>query len=147
MSIRLDSSDLRLKVFTGGLAAVLSLSVAAFDSAPAETVRVIVLPDRYTVGERQFSDVVALEAWMKPAGARVLQLDACGAASAKQLLTAVERFHAVYVEGIEIRTLSEVESECVIEAAPTGRPSNSIGRRLIPDEHLATDQYGRSTIP
>ena len=41
---------------------------------------------------------------MKPILIRTLWLDSCGNASTKQVVAAVERFHSMYAEGVQIRT-------------------------------------------
>ena len=72
-----------------------------------------VFPDRYVAAGKPFSDLAALEAWAKPILIRVLWLDSCGPASTRPLLAEVERFHRVYVEGVQIRTFAAGEPECL----------------------------------
>jgi hypothetical protein len=75
-------------------------------------------------------------------------LDSCGPASTGQLLAAVERFHSVYLEGVQIRTYAADEPACVgaAEQASWGaRDGVTLARG--DEAYFATDQYGRSTMP
>jgi len=119
----------------------------AFDNAPPEALNVKVFPNQYVAAGRPFVDLAALEAWAKPIHIRVLWLDSCGPGSTKQLLAAVERFHAVYVEGIQIRTFGSGEPGC-ISAAEDARGNREIISRLAAGaEYYATDESGRSIMP
>lgn len=116
----------------GGLAFSLPLAAFALDNAPAEGLSVKVYPDRYVAAGRPFPDLAALEAWAKPTRIRVLWLDGCGSDSAKPLLAAVERFHSVHADAIQIRTFGPEEQGCA--------PVDEQG-------YYATDESGRSIIP
>jgi hypothetical protein len=147
MNARWISPRCRSALVAGGLALILPLSGTAVDSVPPEALNVKVFPDRYVIAGRPFPDLAALEAWAKPILIRTLWLDSCGAASTRQLLAAVERFHSIYPEGILIRTLPRGEAECLsaAEHASGGQPNMSLSR---PDaEYYATDQLGRSALP
>ena len=146
MNARSVVSHCRSAVVAGGFAFVLPLSGLAFDNAPPEALSVKVFPDRYVAAGKPFSDLVALEAWAKPIRIRTLWLDSCGPASTGQLLAAVERFHRVYVEGVQIRTFAAGEPTCVsAEQATWDR--DSVTGEPADEAYYATDQYGRSTMP
>ena len=130
-----------------GLALAMPVSGLAFDKAPAEALNVKVFPDRYVAAGKPFVDLAALEAWAKPSRIRVLWLDGCGPASSGQLLAAVERFHRIFVEGVQIRSFAAGDPACA-EAGEQGRSiRESVTRATAEEAYLATDQYGRSTIP
>lgn len=149
MTSRFIVSRCRTALVTGGLTFLLPLSGLAADNAPpGALLDVKVLPDRYVAAGRPFADLAALEAWTRPMPIRVLRLDSCGPASAKPLLAAVERFHAVYGEGIHIRTLASGEPECASAAAQgSGAPAARMGRLPTDEEYYASDAFGRSMIP
>ena len=132
----------------GGFALILPLSGLALDNAPPEALSVKVFADRYVAAGKPFSDLAALETWAKPIRIRVLWLDSCGPASTGQLLAAVERFHSVYVEGIQIRTYAADEPACVGAAEQaSGGARDGVTRAPGDKAYLAADQYGRSTMP
>lgn len=125
------------------LALGLPLSGLAFDNVPPEALNVKVFPDRYVAADRPFSDLAALEAWAKPIRIRTLWLDSCGGpASDTRLLAAVERFHAIYAEGVQIRTLAAEDPGCLgAERAIRG------GEFLRDSDYSAVDRDGRSWMP
>jgi hypothetical protein len=123
------------------------LPALALDNAPPEALSVKVFPDRYIAAGKPFSDLAALEAWAKPILVRVLWLDSCGPASTKQLLAAVERFHRVYVEGVQIRTFAAGEPACFGAAEQASGDRDGTTREPADEPYDATDQYGRSTMP
>lgn len=131
-----------------GLALILPQSGLAMDSVPPEALNVKVFPDRYIAAGKPFSDLAALEAWAKPIQIRTLWLDSCGPASTKQLVAAVERFHSVYAEGIQIRTFTAGEAACLVVLAEQATAGRDDASRVssVPD-YYATDRYGRSTMP
>lgn len=131
----------------GGFALILPLSGLAMDNAPPEALSVKVFPDRYVAAGKPFSDLAALETWAKPIRIRVLWLDSCGPASTGQLLAAVERFHRVYVEGVQIRTYAADEPACVGAAQASGAARDGVTRAPGDEAYFVADQYGRSTIP
>jgi len=131
----------------GGLALIFPLSALGLDSVPPEALNVKVFPDRYVAAGKPFSDLAALEAWAKPILIRTLWLDSCGNAATKQLLAAVERFHSVYVEGVQIRTFAAGAPECLGAAEQVGWARNAVSRAPADAAYYATDQYGRSTMP
>lgn len=133
-------------IIAGGLLVLIPLSAAAADNLPPETLDVKVFPDRYVVAGRPFADLAALAAWAKPIVIRTLWLDACGPASTKQLLTAVEHFQSVYPEGIQIRTLPAEDAVC--ESASTdARRMTEMNYRPPDGQYLAADEFGRSILP
>ena len=134
-------------VVAGGVALVLPLSGLAVDNAPPEALNVKVFPDRYIAAGKSFSDLAALETWAKPIRIRVLWLDSCDPASARSLVAAVERFHSVYVEGIQIRTFGPGEPGCALAAALASSAPPRMSRLPASDEYYATDESGRSRIP
>jgi hypothetical protein len=119
------------------LALIFPLPGLALDNAPPGALSIKVFPDRYVAADKPFSDLATLEAWAKLIRVRVLWLDGCGPAATGQLLAAVERFHRVYVEGVQIRTFAASEPACL--AAATQPPAD--------EAYYASDQYGRSTLP
>jgi len=132
----------------GALGLTVALSAFAIDAEPEVALRVKVLPDHYAVGGARFSDVAALEAWVRPTGARVLQLDSCGQDSTKQLLAAVERLHHVYARGLEIRTLAAGEPGCPEAIAePTIWARDAVGQLPAASEYDARDAHGRGVMP
>lgn len=137
----------RWTVMVGSLAVVFPLSALGLDSVPPEALNVKVFPDRYVAAGRPFSDLAALEAWAKPIHIRTLWLDSCGNASTKQLMAAVERFHSVYAEGVQIRTFAEGAVECLGPTEQAGRARHGVGRALDEAAYYATDQNGWSTMP
>lgn len=139
-------SRCRRTIIAGGLALSLPLPALALDNAPPEAMSVKVFPDRYVAAGKPFSDLAALEAWAKPILVRVLWLDSCGPASTKQLLAAVERFHRVYVEGVQIRTFAMDEPAC-FGAEQASRDRDGVTREAGDAGYYATDQHGRSTMP
>jgi hypothetical protein len=110
---------------------ILSVPAFALDNAPPHELSVKVLPDRYVVAGRPFSDLAALETWAKASGTRTLLLNGCSG-STKQIVAAVERFHTAYPQGIGIRALPANEPECV-----------SAGDKA----YYASDEFGRSIMP
>jgi hypothetical protein len=107
-----------------------------------------VFPDRYVAAGKPFSDLATLEAWAKPILIRVLWLDSCGLASTRPLLAAVERFHRVYVDGVQIRTFAGGEPECLDPADERNNwRRDAVSRAPADKAYYATDQYGRSTMP
>ncbi len=131
----------------GGLALTLPLSALGLDAVPPEALHVKVFPDRYVAAGKPFSDLAALEAWAKPILIRTLWLDSCGNGSTKQLLAAVERFHAVYAEGVQIRTFATGAPACLGAVERAGWARDAVSRAPTAAAYFATDQYGRSTIP
>lgn len=107
-------------VVAGGLALMLPLAVFALDPEPGRSVSVSVFSDRYLTAKRQFTDLDALEGWVKSATPRVLRLNGCGATSATRLLAAVERFQHVY---LEIRMSEAGESGCTAGGAGRSIPA------------------------
>jgi hypothetical protein len=140
-------SRLCRSIVAGALALAFSLPALALDNAPPEALSVKVFPDRYVAAGKPFSDLAALEAWAKPILVRVLWLDSCGPASTKQLLAAVERFHRVYAEGVQIRTFAAGEPECFGTAEQASRDPDGMIRERTDAGYYATDQLGRSTMP
>ncbi len=140
-------SRCRCILAAGGLALILPLSALGVDSVPPEALNVKVFPDRYVAAGKPFSDLGALEAWAKPIRIRTLWLDSCGNASTKQLVAAVERFHSVYAEGVQIRTFAAGAPECLGLAEQVGWARQDASRALAEVAYHATDQYGRSTMP
>jgi hypothetical protein len=126
----------------GGLFLVHPGTALGLDSVPPEALNVKVFSDRYVAAGKPFSDLAALEAWAKPIRIRTLWLDSCGNGSTKQLLAAVERFHSVYAEGVQIRTFAAGEPECLGAGEQAG-----VSRPLADVAYHATDQHGRSTMP
>jgi hypothetical protein len=114
---------------------------------PPEALNVKVFSDRYVAAGKPFSDLAALEAWAKPIHIRTLWLDSCGNASAKQLVAAVERFHSVYAEGVQIRTFAAGAPECLGPIEQVGSARHGVGEALAGAAYYATDQNGRSTMP
>ena len=147
MSAYADLSRCCRNIVAAGLAFVLPLSALALDPVPPEALSVKVFSDRYVAAGKPFSDLAALEAWAKPIRSRVLWLDSCGPASKGQLLAAVERFHTVYVEGVQIRTFAAGEPACLgtTEQASGGR--DSVSRELTDGAYYASDKSGRSLVP
>jgi hypothetical protein len=138
----------RRNIAAMGLAVSLPLSGLAQETVPPEALSVKVFPDRYVAAGKPFPDLAALEAWAKPILIRVLWLDSCGPASTAQLLAAVERFHRVYVEGVQIRTYAAGEPGCLEPAAERANWGRDAMRRAPADDaYHATDQFGRSTMP
>jgi hypothetical protein len=147
MSAYAAVSCFRCNLLAGVVALIFPLWVLALDNAPPEALSVKVFPDRYVAAGKPFSDLAALEAWAKPIRIRVLWLDSCGPASVKPLLAAVERFHSVYVEGIQIRTFAVGQQECVGTVDSANLISDGVTRLPVGNEYRATDQSGRSTMP
>jgi hypothetical protein len=127
----------------GGLALILPLAAFALDPAPAWSLSVSVFSDRYIAAERQFTDLDALEGWVKSSSPRVIRLDGCGAASATRLLAAVERFQHAY---LEIRMSEAGKPGCTPIGAghsiPTALTQVSAGER-----EPAVDRYWRNVMP
>jgi len=123
--------------------------LAAFgqDWVPPEALNVKVFPDRYVAAGKPFSDLAALEAWAKAIQIRTLWLDSCGNASTTQLVAAVERFHSIYAQGVQIRTFAAGAPECVGSAEQVGGVRDGVSRALADGAYYATDPYGRSTMP
>ncbi|MEO8186945.1 MAG: hypothetical protein ABI580_06225 [Burkholderiaceae bacterium] len=127
------------------LAFLSSLSANARDIAQPEAVSVTVFPDRYVSAGMSFSNVEALAVWARPIAGRLLWLDACGAGSTGRLLAAVERFHTLYADGIQIRAFRAGESGCLgaIEQASQSRVSDVAD--YLP--YYPSDRTGRSLVP
>jgi hypothetical protein len=140
-------SRFRCNLLAAVVVLIFPLGVLALDNAPPEALSVKVFPDRYVAAGKPFSDLAALEAWAKPIRIRVLWLDSCGPESIKPLLAAVERFHSVYVEGIQIRTFAIGEPGCRWEIDSTALTQDGVSRLPVTDEYHATDQSGRSKMP
>ncbi|HZM33582.1 MAG TPA: hypothetical protein VFC18_03735 [Burkholderiales bacterium] len=131
----------------GSLALFLPLSGLAVDNAPPEALNVKVFPDRYIAAGKPFSDLASLEAWAKLIRIHVLWLDSCDPASTKSLMAAVERFHSVYQEGIQIRTFAPGAPECVAAAEEASGMAARVRRLSVDNEYYATDEHGRSKLP
>lgn len=147
MSTRPLASLCRKALYAAGLVLAMPLSPTAADNAPPEALHVKILPDRYVAAGKSFVDVAALETWAKPILIRTLWLDNCNPASTKLLLDAVERFHSVYSNGIQIRALSPGEAGC-ISVAINESPVLAHSRTMRADaEYLVVDEFGRSNMP
>ena len=127
----------------GGLALILPLVAFALDPAPARSLSVSVFSDRYVAAGRQFSDLDALEGWVKSGSPRVLRLDGCGAASATRFLAAVERFQHVY---LEIRMSEAGEPGCTTVAAGRSIPA-AVTEVSGGERDPAVDRYWRNVMP
>jgi hypothetical protein len=140
-------SGYRGTLLAGALVLTFPFAAFAVDNVPPEALNVKVFPDRYVAAGRPFADLAALEAWAKPIRIRTLWLDSCGPASTKQLLAAVERFQAIYAEGIQIRSFRSDEPGCgsAAESVSWGREKVT----LLPaaNEYFASDESGRSRMP
>ena len=137
-------SRCRRSIVVTALALGFPLAGLAADNVPPEALNVKVFPDRYVAAGKQFTDLAALEAWAKPIAIRTLWLDSCGNASTKQLLAAVERFYAVYAEGVQIRTFAPGDPGCLEPVADLGTRVFAIPAGY---EYLATDRSGRGVMP
>jgi hypothetical protein len=140
-------SRCRSALVAGGFALIFPLSGLALDNVPPEALSVKVFSDRYVAAGKPFSDLAALEAWAKPIRIRTLWLDSCGPASTGQLLAAVERFHRVYIEGVQIRTFTAGEPACLGTAEQASWDRDGLTRPPADNAYYATDQHGRSTMP
>jgi len=138
------ASRCRAVLAAGSLALALPVAGLAADNVPPEALNVKVLPDRYVAAGKRFADLAALEAWAKPIQIRTLWLDSCGNTSTKRLLAAVERFHAVYAEGVQIRTFAPGDPGCLDAMADHATPARTVPAGY---EYLATDRSGRSVMP
>jgi hypothetical protein len=131
------------RAVAGSVALLLPLAAVALDPAPARSLSVSVFSDRYVAAGRQFSDLDALEGWVKSASPRVLRLDGCGAASAARLLATVERFQHSY---LDIRMSEAGDAGCTTVAA--GRSIPAAIRQQPPGHHdFAVDRYWRNVAP
>lgn len=136
------------RTFVAGIfGLILPLSALAVDSVPPEALSVKVLPDRYVAAGRPFTDLEALESWAKPIRIRALWLDNCSPASVQPLLAAVERFHSIYADGIQIRTFSPGEPICVWATEEATSAQDRMSRLPASDEYYSTDEFGRSKMP
>ena len=147
MSAYADLSRCCRNIVAAGLAFILPLSALALDPVPPEALSVKVFSDRFVAAGKPFSDLAALEAWAKPIRSRVLWLDSCGPASKGQLLAAVERFHSVYVEGVQIRTFAAGEPACLGTAEQASEDRDSVSPELTDGAYYASDKSGRSLVP
>ena len=147
MSIHPVVSRYCTTLVAGGFALILPLSGLAIDNVPPEALSVKVFPDRYVAAGKPFADLAELEAWAKPIRIRVLWLDSCGPASTSRLLAAVERFHTMYVEGVQIRTFSLGAPACVGATEQAGWALDGLTQARTDASYYATDQSGRSTMP
>lgn len=119
-------------VIAGGFAlALLPLPGAAADNAPPETLYVKVFPDHYVAAGKPFADLAALEAWARPILIRSVWLDFCYPASAKEIVSAVERVRATYSSDMQIRMLSAGQERCASEAEHTSSSSTSAHEQLV----------------
>lgn len=143
-----------MRTFTGRLAArALAAGVLALhalpDAAAAEprgTLLVRVLPAHYVVGEQRFADARALEAHVRPLGARTVTLDDCTSGRPPaRLLAAVEKLHPLS-QGLEIRALGASDPGCVYAYGAVRRGASSAPLPLDAG-HLAVDRRGRSILP
>lgn len=123
----------------GTVALMLPLAAIGKDPASARSLSVSVFSDRYVAAGRQFSDLAALEGWVKSAGLRVIRLDGCGAGSAARLLATVERFQYAH---LEIRMSEAGEPGC--KTVATGR---SIPVALTQERDPAVERYWRNVMP
>jgi hypothetical protein len=136
-----------IALVAGAFVLLVPLSGLAIDNAPPEALNVKVYSDRYIAAGKPFTDLAALEAWAKPIHIRVLWLDSCGPASTGQLLAAVERFHRLYVNGVQIRTFATGEPACLVPAEQASRERDGVTGQLADEAYYATDPFGRSTMP
>jgi len=103
--------------------------------------------DQPLAAGKPFADLASLEAWARPILIRSVWIDFCYPASTQQLVSAVARLHSSYPGAIPLRTLSPGEEGC---APAIGHPSSSQAHETIVHadaEYLATDEWGRSTLP
>ena len=128
-------------------AGALPLVAIAQRTLPPEALNVKVFHDGYVAAGKPFTDLAALEAWAKPIRIRTLWLDSCGKESTGQLLAVVERFHAVYAEGVQIRTFPAGAPECAGARGVDGRGARQARKPAADLAHLATDRHGRSIMP
>ncbi|HZA95462.1 MAG TPA: hypothetical protein VE421_04935 [Burkholderiaceae bacterium] len=147
MSIHVVVTHNRRRIAAATLALGLPLSGLALDGVPPESLSVKIFADRYVVAGKPFSDIAALEAWAAPNRTRVLRLDSCGPASTEHLLAAVERFHKVYVEGIQIRSFAAGEPACVGSVEQASSSLNSASEIQTGLPYYPSDKSGRSLVP
>lgn len=147
MNAHTHFAGFRAIVIAGVLALVSPLSGRAADNAPPETLNVKVFRDHYVAAGKPFTDLAALEAWARPIVIRSVWLDFCFPASTPQLVATVERIHSAYSAGMQVRTLSGSEDECV-SAAANARPTPAHKPPLRTDaDYLATDEFRRGKLP
>jgi len=121
------------------------VSVLASDAAVPPELLVKIFPDHYVAGGERFTSLEALEAWVKPSGARIVRLDACGQTS-RRLLAVVQRLNRANVRQVEIRA-SAGDPGCPDAEAERVTAPLAAGPLAADSAYLATDRYGRSTMP
>jgi sulfur relay (sulfurtransferase) complex TusBCD TusD component (DsrE family) len=137
------SHILRLATATG-LTLCFAHSGFAQDSIAKETLSVTIFSDQYVSAGHVFSDLEALEAWVRLMRPRAIRLDACEPAAARRLLVAAHRFRHVY---LEMRQLAAGQSVCALEAAARAVRVGSISPTIAADEDEAVDRYWRALMP
>jgi hypothetical protein len=137
----------RTTVIAAGFALAFPLSGAAADNVPPETLNVRAFSDHYVAAGKPFADLAALEAWARPIVIRSVWLDFCYPPTTRELVSTVERLHSAYSSEMQIRTLHPGEAGCVPEAGHSSQLPAHVGTMRDDTEYLATDAFGRGTLP
>lgn len=147
MNAHTHFAGFRAIVIAGVLALVSPLSGRAADNAPPETLNVKVFRDHYVAAGKPFTDLAALEAWARPIVIRSVWLDFCFPASTPQLVATVERIHSRYSAGLQVRTLSGTEEECVSAAAQSSSTQANGPIVRADADSRATAGFSRGKLP
>lgn len=131
------------RTVAAGFVSMLPLTVFAVDRTPARSLNISIFSDHYITAEKQFTDLDALEGWVKVSPPRVLRLYACGAESAARLLAAVERFQHAY---IELRMAETGQPGCTTIAAGRSIPVAAT-QAPASERDPAVGRYWRNVMP
>jgi hypothetical protein len=133
------ASLLRRSLAAAAIGLACPVSGFGSDQAAPPELLVEIFPDHYVVGRERVASLEALAARVTASNARTVRLTACGL-NQQQLLAVVQRLNRAKVTGFEIPDCGGAPAERVTAPLVTGL--------LAADSaYLATDQYGRSTMP
>ena len=107
--------------------------------APAASVVVTVLSDRFVVGNQTTDDLNTLESEVRSSGAKAIVLIACGPGTARPQLAAAQRLSDLYLELI---VAAPDSSECLAAVRPRSVPvSQRVGPRPFGIDHEAVNRW------
>lgn len=127
-------------------ALVLGLSPAGFaiERTTGVSITVTVLADRYLAAGVSFPDLETLDALISPMNARLVRLEACGAAAADALLAAADRFSYA---PLVLNVLPPTAPQCAAAPVRAVQVSQAGGPIPVGAARIPSDRYWRSVMP
>jgi hypothetical protein len=126
------------------LALALPLAGLAQDRTSGAILTVTALPDRYIAADVSFPDLDALEALVKPMNPTLVRIAACGSASARAFLAAVERLH---YSRLELDVLAANAPACAAAPVRAIQVSQLAGPIPVRAASVPSDRYWQNVMP